>query len=192
LYFPCNVHEARIGGGFQDNASTIINLVQSELGDEVVVKSDEGSHGKGIYIAKNHLSLQEALERMEPSIINPTGVVAQELVNKWFYDLRIIVEKRNREIPFCHSTAMARGGLKDFRTNTYLGNMVFRVKLPEEVKKEAVKCGKAIGVGSDSWVIALDAMPSFNEDMRYTTNQINECFIALEPYFDKVRKAKLI
>jgi ribosomal protein S6--L-glutamate ligase len=192
IYLPCNVHENRIGGGFQDNSKTIISLLNKELGESMVIKSDEGTHGKGIYLANSNVSLQEALNRMKPSVINPAGVVAQELVNKWFYDLRIIVEKRNNGIPFCHSTSMARGGFKDFRTNTYLGNMIFRVELPEEVKKEAVKCGEAIGIGSKSWIIALDAMPSFQEDEEYVDDKIKNSFKVLEPHFENVQIAKLM
>jgi glutathione synthase/RimK-type ligase-like ATP-grasp enzyme len=190
FYFPCNVHEKRIGGGFQDNSRTIISLLNNELKESIVIKSDEGTHGKGIYLADSSISLQKALNLMEPSVINPVGVVAQELVNKWFYDLRIIVEKRNNGAPFCHSTSMARGGFKDFRTNAYLGNMIFRVALPKEVKKEAVKCGEAIGKGSKSWIIALDAMPNFKQDFGYVEEEVKNHFKALEPHFENVQKVK--
>jgi hypothetical protein len=173
----------------RDNSPTIAKLM-SELGDQIVLKSDEGTHGKGIYLATDERSLQDALQQMEPSVINPAGVIAQEYVNKWFYDLRIVVEKRSKAAPFCHPTAMARGGFKDFRTNTFLGNMVFRINLPQEIKREAVKCGEALGGASESYVIALDAMPRFTGSMAEAESQIAPAFKALEAHFKKVVEAK--
>jgi hypothetical protein len=68
--------------------------------------------------------------------------------------------------------------------------MIFRVELPNEVKKEAVKCGEAIGIGSKSWIIALDAMPNFKKDMGYVEDDIKDSFKALEPHFENVQIAK--
>lgn len=188
LYIPCDVKEALVGGGVHDNSPSIMKLAGA-LGDQLVLKSDEGTHGKGIYLAEDDASLQGALKQIEPSIINPAGVIAQEYVNKWFYDLRIVVEKHSMAAPFCHPTAMARGGFKDFRTNTFLGNMVFRVNLPQSVKEEAVKCGEALG-GDKSYVIALDAMPQFTEPSAEVESQITPAFKALETHFAEVVKAK--
>jgi len=53
---------------------------------------------------------------------------------------------------------MARAGFKDFRTNTFLGNLVFHAKLPLSIQELAVKCGKTLGKGSEAWIFALDAM----------------------------------
>jgi glutathione synthase/RimK-type ligase-like ATP-grasp enzyme len=190
IYIPCDVKETIVGGGQQDNSKTIMKLISGEIGDKVVLKSDEGTHGKGIYLAENEMMLQEALDKIKPSVINPVGVIAQEYVNKWFYDLRIVVEKRKGSAPFCHPTAMARGGFKDFRTNTFLGNMVFRVNLPQMILEESVKCGEALGKGMNSYVIALDAMPNFTESMQETQDQIMPAFNSLENHFKEVVEAK--
>ena len=190
VYFPCNVKEHRVGGEFQDNVPLILGLIYKELGEDVVIKPDEGTHGVGIVHAEGENSLRAALGRVKPSVINPVGVLAQEYVNKWFFDLRIVVEKRSREQVFCHATAMARGGFLDFRTNTYLGNMVFRVDLPSVVKESAKLCGEAVGRGSMSYVIALDAMPRFMEPISEIRSQLSPSFTALEPYFNRVLKAK--
>jgi len=190
VYIPCDVHDAVRGGGTHDNSESIMKLIHEELGEKVVLKSDEGTHGKGIYLATDRLALGEALQRIEPSVINPTGVVAQTYVNKWFYDLRIVVEKHGGGEAFCHPTAMARGGFKDFRTNTFLGNMVFRVELPRGVMAEAVKCGEALGKEKKAYVIALDAMPCFSKPVDEVREQLTPSFTELEGFFDRVVKAK--
>ena len=190
LYMPCNVHEHRPGGGDQNNTATIMQLVTEELGENVVIKADQGTHGNGIYLAHDEKSLTEALEKTRPGVINPAGVIAQEHVNKWFYDLRIVVEKRGGGKAFCHPTAMARGGFKDFRTNTYLGNMVFRVNLPAPVMDMAARCGEALGEHEEAYVMALDAMPRFSEPVDEVQRQLEPSYEELDRYFGEVRKAK--
>lgn len=190
VYIPCDVHDALRGGGTHDNSDSIIKLIHQELGDKVVLKSDEGTHGKGIYLATDRLALRDALQKVEPSVINPAGLVAQKFVNKWFYDLRIVVEKHSGGEAFCHPTAMARGGFKDFRTNTFLGNMVFRVDLPRRVMDEAVKCGEALGKDEKAYVIALDAMPCFSKPVHEIQEQLMPSFAELEDFFELVVKAK--
>ena len=59
---------------------------------------------------------------------------------------------------------MARAGFKDFRTNTFLGNLVFHAKLPLSIQELAVKCGKTLGKGSEAWIFALDAMVNVGEN----------------------------
>ncbi len=59
---------------------------------------------------------------------------------------------------------MARAGFKDFRTNTFLGNLVFHAKLPLSIQELAVKSGKVLGKGSDAWIFALDAMVNVGEN----------------------------
>ncbi len=191
VYIPCNVHEAKPGGGYLDNSKVVSALLAKQFhNDEIVLKPDAGTHGRGIKLTKNMNELNEALLDVYPSIINPSGVVAQEFVPKWFYDLRIVVEKEQSKTPFCHETAMARGGFKDFRTNTYLGNMVFRVNLPNKVRKEAERCGAAIAGNSEGWVLALDAMPFIEESEIYSEDDLKSSFSNLEPSFNQVQKVK--
>ena len=59
---------------------------------------------------------------------------------------------------------MARAGFKDFRTNTFLGNLVFHAKLPLSIQELAVKCGKTLGKGSEAWIFALDAMVNVGDN----------------------------
>ena len=72
---------------------------------------------------------------------------------------------------------MARAGFKDFRTNTFLGNLVFHAKLPLSIQELAVKCGKTLGKGSDAWIFALDAMVNVgdnkNADDAYLKSQLD-------------------
>ena len=191
VYIPCNVHEAKPGGEYLDYSKVVSALLSKQFhNEEIVLKPDAGTHGRGIKLTKNMNELNEALLDVYPSIINPSGVVAQEFVPKWFYDLRIVVEKERNKTPLCHETAMARGGFKDFRTNTYLGNMVFRVNLPNKVRKEAERCGAAIAGNSEGWVLALDAMPYIEESEIYSEDDLKSSFSNLEPSFNQVQEVK--
>ena len=78
----------------------------------VVIKPDAGTHGKGIVLSKNREELVANIKQTEPSIINPVGIVAQELIEKWFYDLRIIVYKEKRKDPVCHPIGYGKGRLQ--------------------------------------------------------------------------------
>jgi len=191
VYVPCNVKEVRPGGGFVDNTRDVAQLIEDQLGKGcVVLKVDGGTHGKGVSLVEGRAELEAALGEVTPSVINPSGVVAQELVPKWFYDLRIVVSKERGRGFVCAPTAMARGGFKDFRTNTYLGNMVFRVTLPEAVRREAVRAGEALSPGAEVGVIALDAMPYIEDTSAYDERVLRSMFDALEEPFRRVMKAK--
>jgi glutathione synthase/RimK-type ligase-like ATP-grasp enzyme len=157
-YVPCDPFDTTKDGRVIHNEPDIAELLEQEIGKDIVIKPDAGTHGKGIVLSKNHEELVANIQQTQPSIINPVGIVAQELIEKWFYDLRIIVYKEKRKDPVCHPVAMARGGFNDFRTNTYLGNLVFDAKLPLHIRELAVKCGKALGREHEAWVFALDAM----------------------------------
>ncbi|MFH1180123.1 MAG: hypothetical protein V1710_07170, partial [Candidatus Bathyarchaeota archaeon] len=138
----------------------------------------------------NRDELHKILGAVEQGITNPSGVLGQELVEKWFYDLRIIVKKEKGGPPVCHSNALARGGFKEFRTNTFLGNMVVRARLPESVRRTAEICAEILANGVDSYVVALDAMPSINETMMQGEEEIRRSFIDLETPFKKVSSVK--
>jgi hypothetical protein len=125
-----------------------------------------------------------------PTIINPSGVVAQELIPKWFYDLRILVRKEKGKAPFCHETALARGGFKEFRTNTFLGNKVFRAHLPALVRRQAENSAQALGGNEDSWVIALDAMPRIEDELVEGEAALRQSFEDLEEPFSEVTRVK--
>jgi uncharacterized protein (DUF779 family) len=112
-------------------------------------------------------------------------MVAQELIQKWFYDLRIIVYQAKGKAPVCYPTAMARAGFKDFRTNTFLGNLVFHAKLPVEIQELALKCGKTLGDDSPAWIFALDAMVNVgdnkNDDDEALKAELDEAAQAFSP-----------
>lgn len=155
VYIPCDSHDLTDRGIKIHNEEALANLIQRDLGDrKVVLKPDAGTHGRQVRLACDRDSLVKCIDETEPSTTNPLGLVAQEHIEKWFYDLRIIVAKEYGADPHCHPMALARAGLEDFRTNTYLGNMVFGANLPVDVQKIAVKdrrgCGKGrrLGLGS--------------------------------------------
>jgi glutathione synthase/RimK-type ligase-like ATP-grasp enzyme len=166
VYVPCDSTDTLKNGKEIHNEKDISDLFQQEisLSDGIVIKADAGTHGKMIMLAKSPEELEASILETKPSIINPVGIVAQELIQKWFYDLRIIVSKEKGKQPVCYHTAMARAGFKDFRTNTFLGNLIFDAKLPSSVTGLAVKCGKTLGKGSDAWIFALDAMINVKEN----------------------------
>jgi glutathione synthase/RimK-type ligase-like ATP-grasp enzyme len=166
VYVPCDATDTMKNGREIHNEEDIAELFQNEIALEkgIIIKPDAGTHGKQILLAKDHEQLVANIRDTKSSIINPVGVVAQELMQKWFYDLRIIVYKEKGKASVCHPVALARGGVKDFRTNTYLGNLVFDAKLPQHVRELAVKCGEALGEDADAWVFALDAMIDIGEN----------------------------
>jgi len=191
VFLPCNVNEATSGGGMLDNSKLVSKLIAQHLGNEkVVVKPDAGTHGRNVRLMDDQEELTKMLVDITPSITNPSGVVAQEFIPKWFYDLRILVEKQKGRSGFCHPTAMARGGFKEFRTNTFLGNMVFQVDLPSIVRSEAVRCGEALGNDAEAWVLALDAMPYIGDDGVVEEEELKMHFDALEGPFKEVKKVK--
>jgi glutathione synthase/RimK-type ligase-like ATP-grasp enzyme len=176
---------------YQDNIETIRVLLENGVGSErIVIKPDAGSHGNGVSLSSNSDELREILGTVQQGITNPSGVVGQELIEKWFYDLRIIVKKKKGEPPVCYQNALARGGFKEFRTNTFLGNMVVRAKLPEQVRRTAVTCAEILAAGASSYVIALDAMPSIDENMMQDEEEIRQSFNDLETPFVKVSQVK--
>ncbi|MCW4009869.1 MAG: hypothetical protein NWF05_04545 [Candidatus Bathyarchaeota archaeon] len=157
-YVPCDPSDVTKDGRTIRNEPDIADLLEQEIGEEVIIKPDAGTHGKGIVLSKNRDELLVNIGQTEPSIINPVGVVAQELVDKWFYDLRIIVYKEKHKDPVCYPVALARAGFSDFRTNTFLGNLVFDAKLPLYIRELAAKCGKTLGGDNEAWVFAMDGM----------------------------------
>lgn len=190
-YASLNAKEHTGRGGYLDNTEAISDLLEAGLGtDHIVVKPDAGSHGNNVSLSRKKDELLQLVSSTEQSIINPSGVLAQELIEKWFFDLRIIVRKAKGKPPICHRSALARGGFKEFRTNTFLGNMVVRAKLPESVMRTAETCAEILAEGAEVYVLALDAMPSIGEDMREDEDFIRQAFNDLETPFQKVRSVK--
>jgi glutathione synthase/RimK-type ligase-like ATP-grasp enzyme len=187
VYVPCDPVDTTKDGRQIHNEADIADLLQDEIAFDqgIVVKPDAGTHGKGIVLAKNRDELIANIQTIKPSITNPVGVLAQELVQKWFYDLRIIVYKEKGRNPVCHPSALARGGFKDFRTNTYLGNLVFDAVLPVHLKELAVKCGKALSKDHEAYVFALDAMIAVgnnkNMDDETLKTELDKAAMAFEP-----------
>jgi glutathione synthase/RimK-type ligase-like ATP-grasp enzyme len=188
VYVPCDTSEPTKDGRVIRNESDIADLLQQEIGQEIVIKPDAGTHGKAIVLSKTREELITNIQKTEPSIINPIGVVGQEFIQKWFYDLRIIVVKEKGKAPFCHPIALARGGFNDFRTNTFLGNLVFDAKLPPTIQKLAAKCGKALGQENKAWVFGLDAMVNSRKKMDDETVK-NELTKAAD-FFGGVKKVQ--
>jgi glutathione synthase/RimK-type ligase-like ATP-grasp enzyme len=192
VFVPCDASDFMKNGKEIHNEKDIADLFQAEipLDEGIVIKADAGTHGKMIMLSKNRDELIANIQETKPNIINPIGVVAQELIQKWFYDLRIIVYQEKGKQPVCHNKALARAGFKDFRTNTFLGNLVFEAKLPQSVVDLAVKCGSTLGKGNDSWIFALDAMTNVKDNKQvddvYLKSQLD---LAAEAYVP-VQKVK--
>jgi len=192
VYVPCDPVDTTRDGREIHNETDIADLLQNQLSlDEgIVIKPDAGTHGNKIVFAKNREELLLNVKQVTPSITNPVGVLAQELINKWFYDLRIIVTKEKGKDPVCHPVAMARAGFKDFRTNTYLGNLVFDAKLPSHIRELAVKCGKALSKDHEAWVIAMDAMINLGNNYKVKDDLIKQELDKAATEFENVQKAK--
>ena len=187
VFVPCDSTDTLKNGKEIHNEKDIADLFMQEipLSEGIVIKADAGTHGKMIMLSQTRGELEASIKETKPSIINPIGVVAQELVQKWFYDLRIIVSKERGKQPVCYHIAMARAGFKDFRTNTFLGNLVFHAKLPLSIQKLAVKCGETLGKESEAWIFALDAMVDVkgnkNADEVYLKGELDKAAAAFVP-----------
>ena len=192
VYVPCDAYDITKDGKEIHNEEDIADLLQNEIASEegIVIKPDAGTHGKMILLSKNREELVANIRETKPSIINPVGILAQEYIQKWFYDLRIIVYKEKGKAPVCHPVALARGGFKDFRTNTYLGNLVFDAKLPLHVKELAVKCGKALAKEHEAWVFALDAMINVGENKIANEEDLKSELEKAAAAFETARKVK--
>ncbi|HLC00609.1 MAG TPA: hypothetical protein VJL33_04760 [Candidatus Bathyarchaeia archaeon] len=192
VYVPCDAVDITRDGREIHNEPDIADLLRDEiaLNEGIVVKPDAGTHGKGIILAKNREELVANIQTTKSSITNPVGILAQELVKKWFYDLRIIVYKEKGKNPVCHPAALARGGFKDFRTNTYLGNLVFDAMLPLHIKELAVKCGRALSKDHEAYVFALDAMINVGDNKTLDDETLKQELNKADAAFETVKKIK--
>ena len=190
VYVPVDPNEKTLDGREVHNEEDIADLMQQELDNNIVIKPDAGTHGKSVKLAKEREELLSIIREVEPSIINPVGVLAQNLVQKWFYDLRIIVTKEYGKQPYCYPTALARAGFKDFRTNTFLGNMVIGVDLPQHIRDVSAKCGAAMGGDSEAYVLAFDAMIDVGDNKIVDDEYLKAEFDKLEPSFGAVKNVK--
>ncbi len=191
VFIPLDAHDITTSGRQLNNTEAIADLIQDSLGEgDIVLKPDAGTHGRDVRLSRDRKTLINNLTISNPSIINPIGFVAQEFIEKWFYDLRIIVAKERGKPPYCYPTALARGGFKDFRTNTFLGNMVFGVKLPVSIQKSSIECGKAMGRDSEAWVLGLDAMFNIGEDRFVDDDYVKSELEKLIPSFNGIKKVK--
>jgi glutathione synthase/RimK-type ligase-like ATP-grasp enzyme len=190
VYVPCDPFDTTKDGKKIQNESDIADLLEQQLGNDIVIKPDAGTHGKGIVLSKDHQNLVVNIGEDTPSIINPVGIVAQELVEKWFYDLRIIVYKLKNKEPVCYPVAMARTSLGDFRTNTFLGNLVFDAKLPQSVRELAIKCGKTLGKEHQAWIFAMDAMINVGKNKSTDDETLKEQLNKAAVPFQEVQKVK--
>jgi glutathione synthase/RimK-type ligase-like ATP-grasp enzyme len=192
VFVPCDALDFMKNGKEIHNEKDIADLFEAEipLEEGIVIKADAGTHGKMIMLSKNRDELIANIQETKPTIINPIGVVAQELVQKWFYDLRIIVYKEKGKQPVCYNKALARAGFKDFRTNTFLGNLVFEAELPQSVVDLSVKCGSTLGKGNDSWIFALDAMTNVKENKQVDDDYLKQQLDLASEAYVPVQKVK--
>jgi glutathione synthase/RimK-type ligase-like ATP-grasp enzyme len=191
VFIPYDPTESRREQLRDLDRATIIDLIEHELGAEnIVVKPDAGTHGTAVRLARDKAELMRTISEVKPSRINPIGILAQELVQKWIYDLRIIVVKELNKAPFCYPRALARAGYKDFRTNTYLGNFVFGVNLPSRLLATSLKCAQAVAGKERSWILGLDALPKVGETRRID-HELKSKIEKLTIIFDQVKRVKL-
>jgi glutathione synthase/RimK-type ligase-like ATP-grasp enzyme len=192
VFVPCDALDTLKNGKLLHNETDLADLFQETLDPDegIVIKPDSATHGKGMLLSNNREELIFNIQKTTPSIINPIGIVAQEFINKWFFDLRIIVYKEKGKAPVCHPVALARGGLKDFRTNTYLGNAVFAAKLPSNIIDLSIKSGKTLAKGEETWLFALDGMINIKENKIFDDYQLKIELEKALTAFEPIRKIK--
>ena len=57
VYVPCDPFDTTKDGRKIRNEPDIADLLEQEIGNEVVIKPDAGTHGKGIVLSKNREEL---------------------------------------------------------------------------------------------------------------------------------------
>ena len=146
-------------------------------------KADAGTHGKMITLAKNNEELIANIAETKPSIINPVGVVAQEVIEKWFYDLRIIVHKEKGKQPFCYPILQwQEQDSRILEQTLFLATWFSEQNYLNAIQQLAVKCGKTLGKGSEAWIFALDAMVNVKDN-----KQVDDAYLKAE--LEKAGKA---
>lgn len=101
VFVPCDATDTLKNGKEIHNKKDLADLFEQDLSlsEGIVIKADAGTHGKMIMLSKTREELENNIAETKPGLINPVGVVAQELIQKWFYDLRIIVSKERGKEP---------------------------------------------------------------------------------------------
>ncbi|MEM2905703.1 MAG: hypothetical protein QW057_05520 [Candidatus Bathyarchaeia archaeon] len=163
--------------------------IEASLSYPLVVKPTQGSWGRGVILVRDHAELVKAVGEAQPSLINPTGLLAQEFVDKPGFDLRILCWKKPAEPPryLCCIARVSRSAA-EFRTNTHLGGLPVGVNLKEFPKAAADACRAAASLQEegDASIVALDAMPLLNDrQVMVTIQQLAKDTAEL---FDEVRQ----
>lgn len=117
----------------------MIDLAHSEVGGQfpVVVKTLNGTQGKGVFIINEYKSLKSTLQAMW-SIGDGVELMFQKYI-KSDYDVRIHVLGDDV------IAAMRRDVVEnDFRSNVHLGGQTKKYNPPKEIKELAIKAAKAV------------------------------------------------
>jgi hypothetical protein len=106
VYVPCDPYDTTKSGTRISNEEDIADLLESEIdsGEGIVLKPDAGTHGNKIVLSKNHEQLVTNIQEIRPSITNPVGVVAQELIKKMVLRLThnsLQRERQSTSLPPC-------------------------------------------------------------------------------------------
>ncbi len=149
-----------------------------EIGYPVVIKIAFGTHGKGVFLAKDPETLQPIADYLGLSDRNP--IIVQEFIAEADQkDLRVFVAG-NKIIASMERVAQS----EDFRSNAHLGGVGRPVKTTREEEKIALKATKAMNLdmaGVDilrsdrgPLVIEVNSNPGYEELERATGVNVAE------------------
>jgi len=166
-----------------------LGKIEEALGYPLVVKPTQGSWGKGVILVRDRAELVRAVEEAQPTLINPTGLLAQEFVDKPGFDLRILCWKRPAEAPrFLCCIARVSRSSAEFRTNTHLGGLPVGVDLGEflGITVDACKAAASLQREEDASIVALDAMPLLDD--KESTHVVEHLARNTAGLFDEIRQ----
>ena len=87
VFVPCNALDTLSNGKNLHNEKDLADLFQEAFdpNEGIIIKPDSATHGKGMMLSNNREELIINIQKTNPSIINPIGVVAQEFIKNYCF-----------------------------------------------------------------------------------------------------------
>lgn len=191
----------------REKAKAIAKTIAREVGFPAVIKPVGGSRGKSICLIEsendfleecfryyklyvNGWSERKIPEALHQCVSNPIGVFAEEFIPHPL-DLRVIVSMRRGESPqYIGCLGRVGRGEEEIAKNTALGSIPIGIDLPEEYRRIAIDCVKAIvnyaksfGYLVDYCLVGVDIIPRCDSFLE--RKMVYEAARKISPFKDK-------
>lgn len=192
---------------YREKAKTIAKTIAHEVGFPAVIKPIGGSRGKSIRLIKDENDFLEECfrcyklyidgwserripEALRQCVSNPIGIFAEEFIPHSL-DLRVIVGMRRGESPqYIGCLGRVGRGEEEIAKNTALGSIPIGIDLPEEYRRIATDCIRAIvnyvksfGYSVDYCLVGVDIIPRCDNPLE--RRRVYEAARRISPFKDK-------